>query len=463
MGLNIIILAAGQGTRMKSDLPKVLQPLAGRPLLAHVVDTALRLSPEKIHVVHGYGGAQVQACFHDHDLAPDLIWVEQAEQLGTGHAVQLALAEIGDEDDILVLYGDVPFISLDTLQAFLAETGGLGVLTAMLKDPAGYGRILRDPQGRITGIVEQRDASKAENRIDEINTGIMAGKAGLLKRLLGQVDSGNDQGEIYLTDVVALANREAVRIDNLQVTSELEISGINDKKQLAGMERTKQAMIADELMQQGVSLYDPARLDVRGELVCGKDVTIDVNCIVEGRVELKDGVQVGPNVCLRDCTIGKGATIKANSMIEEAIVGDNAIVGPFARLRPGTQLSNEVHIGNFVEIKNSVIESQSKINHLSYVGDSEVGRRVNIGAGTITCNYDGANKHKTRIADDAFIGSGTELVAPLSVGEGATVGAGSTLTKDVPANELTVERGQQKSISGWKRPTKKTADNPSDK
>lgn len=451
MGLNIIILAAGQGTRMKSDLPKVLHSLAGKPLLRHVIDTALQLSPERIHVVYGYGGDQVKAMFEH----PALVWVEQAQQLGTGHAVQLVLGQVNDSDDILVLYGDVPLISLDTIRALIEATDMLGVLTAVLKDPSGYGRIRRNSENQITGIIEQRDASEAEQKIDEINTGIMAGKAGLLKKLLSQVENGNSQGEVYLTDIVALADRQGIRIDALQTISELEISGINDKKQLAEMERVKQAMIADELMQQGVTLYDPARLDVRGELICGKEVVIDINCVVEGRVELKNGVQVGPNVCLKDCTIGENTVIKANCVIEEVTAGSNVIIGPFARLRPGTRLADEVHIGNFVEIKNSVIGDQSKINHLTYVGDSEIGKRVNIGAGTITCNYDGVNKHKTIIGDDVFIGSGTELVAPIKVGDGATVGAGSTLTKDVPSEQLSIGRSRQQNIPGWKRPTKK--------
>jgi len=458
VALNIIILAAGQGSRMKSALPKVLQPLAGKPLLGHVIDAARQLSCERLHIVYGYGGAQVLQALD----RPFIHWVEQVEQKGTGHAVGLALESIDDGADVLVLYGDVPLIQPDTLSTFVRQTDSLGVLTAVLKDPQGYGRILRNAAGQISGIVEQCDACDAEKQIDEINTGIMAGKADVLKRLLGQVGKGNNQGEIYLTDIIALAQQQGIQVDALQVTAELEITGVNDKKQLASLERAKQAMIADQLMQQGVTLYDPARLDVRGELVCGKDVVIDVNCVVEGKVELMDGVVVGPNVCLKDCSIGKNARVKANSVIEGVVTGSNVIIGPFARLRPGTRLSDDVHIGNFVEVKNSSVGQQSKINHLSYVGDSEVGARVNIGAGTITCNYDGVNKHKTTIGDNAFIGSGTELIAPLTVGEGATVGAGSTLTKDVPANELTIERGQQKNISGWKRPAKKPSKESSD-
>jgi len=454
MGLNVIILAAGQGTRMKSALPKVLHTLAGQPLLNHVINIARQLSPDCIHVVYGHGGERVR---YELDQA-SIKWVEQAEQNGTGHAVELALKHIEDDADVIVLYGDVPLLNPQTLRRLLDETGQLGVLTAILDDPTGYGRMLRDVQGELVAIVEQRDANEEQKAIHEINTGILAGKAGLLKKLLAQVDNGNDQGELYLTDIVALAHQEGIKIDSLQTDSEIEIAGINDRSQLARMERAKQTMIAEQLMLQGVTLYDPARLDVRGDLVCGRDVVIDINCVAEGRVELMDGVQIGPNVCLKDCTIGENTVIKANCVIEGATIGSHVIIGPFARLRPGTSLSDEVHIGNFVEIKNSQVGEQSKVNHLTYVGDSEIGKRVNIGAGTITCNYDGANKHKTIIDDDAFVGSGTELVAPIRVGQGATIGAGSTLTKDVPENELTIERGQQKSIAGWKRPCKKPTD-----
>lgn len=435
---------------MHSDLPKALHLLAGKPLLQYVLDASRQLSPDQVRVVYGHGGELVRKAFADSDCC----WIEQPRQLGTGHAVLLALEDIPDDARVLVLYGDVPLINPETLRRLVDQGAELGVLTADVEDPGGYGRIQRDGAGHMTGIVEHGDATEAERAIREINTGIMTGRAGLLKTLLSEVDNGNAQGEIYLTDVVALANRRDIHIDSLAAATELEITGINDKIQLARMEREQQTRIAQSLMEQGVTLHDPARLDVRGELVCGRNVVIDVNCVVEGRVELKDGVQVGPNVCLKDCLIGEGTIIKANSIVEETTTGANVIIGPFARLRPGTRLASEVHIGNFVEIKKSSVGVASKINHLSYVGDSQVGERVNIGAGTITCNYDGVNKHQTTIGNDVFIGSGTELVAPIEVGDGATIGAGSTVSKNVPPGQLTVERSQQKSIAGWKRPKK---------
>ena len=450
MSLHVIILAAGQGTRMQSSLPKVLHCLAGKPLLAHVIETARQLNPVQMHIVYGHAGDKVKSAFK----ANNIHWVHQQEQNGTGHAVQLAIKDIPDEDKVCILYGDVPLLRLDTLTRLFDSGDHLNVLTANVDNPAGYGRMLRDDSGKLQAIVEHRDANEQQRQINEINTGIMSGNAGLIKKLLGQVEGNNEQSEIYLTDIVALAAAEQVNIGDHMTDDEIEITGINDKVQLSHMERSKQQRIAQELMTAGVTLYDPARLDVRGELSCGQDVQIDINCVIEGQVELHDRVTIGPNVCLKDCVIGAGTQIKANCIIESADVGQDAIIGPFARIRPGTQLSDGVHVGNFVEIKKSIVGESSKINHLSYIGDARIGRRVNVGAGTITCNYDGANKHQTIIEDDAFIGSGSELVAPLTVGKGATIGAGSTLSKDVNAGELAVERGKQRSIQNWQRPKK---------
>jgi len=385
----------------------------------------------------------------------DLQWVHQEQQLGTGHAVQLALQNITADDQVCVQYGDVPMLTAETLSSLLNTGDKLSVLTAHLDDPFGYGRIIRSESGQIEAIVEERDTNEQQKSIKEINTGIMAGKAGLIKQLLEEVGSDNDQGEIYLTDIIALAKNSGILINTFTTSSEIEITGINDKLQLASMERSKQMLIAEELMRSGVTLFDPARLDVRGELICGKNVVIDINCVVEGRVELQDGVSIGPNVYLKDCVIGKDTVIKPNCVIEDGKVGKGAVIGPFARIRPGTQLHDAVHIGNFVEVKNSEIHEGSKVNHLSYVGDSQVGKRVNVGAGTITCNYDGAAKHQTVIEDDVFIGSGAELVAPIKIAEGATVGAGSTISKDVEKGVLIVERSKTRTITDWQRPKKK--------
>jgi bifunctional UDP-N-acetylglucosamine pyrophosphorylase/glucosamine-1-phosphate N-acetyltransferase len=451
MSLEVIILAAGQGKRMRSDLPKVLHQLSGKPLLAHVLDTASSLGANQLHVVYGHGGDRVRSAFPDKALH----WVHQQEQNGTGHAVGLALKGITDESRILVLYGDVPMIEQATLRKMTRAGFDVVVLTAVIANPLGYGRILRNGTGQITGIVEERDANDQQKAIDEINTGIMFGRAGDFRALLSGINSNNDQGEIYLTDIISKAVASGLTVGSVRAHSETEISGINDKIQLASMEREKQKQIANELMQRGLTLRDPMRLDVRGELQFGKDVVLDVNVIIEGHVELGDDVEVGPNVYLRDCSIGSGTVIKANCVLEEAQIGEGNIIGPFARIRPGTRLQKQVHIGNFVEIKNSQVDNGTKINHLSYVGDSRVGERVNIGAGTITCNYDGANKHITEIDDDAFIGSGTELVAPVKIGAGATIGAGSTISRDAPENTLTLERNKQRSIPGWQRPKKK--------
>jgi len=451
MSLHVIILAAGQGTRMKSSLPKVLHQLAGRPLLEHVLNTARQLQPDCIHIVYGHGGETVKSRLD----AEDIQWVYQEEQLGTGHAVQLALEDIGDGEKVCIQYGDVPLLRVSTLTALIEKTDSLGVLTAEVADPTGYGRMIRDNSGQIRAIVEDRDTDDQQKQILEINTGIMVGTAGLIKGLLNNVGSNNDQGEIYLTDIIAMASESGNVVNDFITHSEIEITGINDKVQLAAMERIKQQQIAEDLMRSGVTLYDPARLDVRGDLVCGRDVEIDINCLIEGRVELADGVTIGPNVCLKDCVIGANTSIKANCVIEDAVVGEDSVIGPFARLRPGARLEKSVHIGNFVEVKNSEIDEGAKANHLSYIGDSHIGKRVNIGAGTITCNYDGAAKHKTIIEDDTFVGSGTELVAPIRVGKDVTIGAGSTLSKDIDDGVLVVERCKARTIKDWQRPKKK--------
>lgn len=450
--LNIVILAAGKGTRMHSDLPKVLHPLAGRPLLGHVIDTVRKLDPAKLLVVYGHGGDALPNAFADDDI----VWVNQAQQLGTGHALQQAVPKLDINGVTLVLYGDVPLIGLDTLCTLLSQVreDSLGLLTVELSDPDGYGRISRDLQGRVTAIVEHKDASEAERSIREVNTGIMALPTAELKKWLAALRSDNVQGEYYLTDVVALAVADGMQVSTCQPRRHWEVLGVNSAVQLAHLERLFQHEIAVNLMERGVRLADPKRIDVRGELTCGRDVAIDANCIFEGRVVLGDNVTVGANCVLRDANVASGTRIAPFSHIEEAQIGADGRIGPFARLRPGTVLAEEVHIGNFVELKNSRVDRGSKINHLSYVGDATVGKSVNIGAGTITCNYDGANKHRTVIEDGAFIGSDTQLVAPVTVGKGATIGAGATITKDAPPEQLTLSRAKQVSIPGWKRPTK---------
>lgn len=434
--LNVVILAAGKGTRMRSNLPKVLHPIAGTPMLAHVLDTARKLGAAKICVVYGHGGELVPQKL----AAPDVAWALQEPQLGTGHAVLQALPHLSAvPPPTLVLYGDVPLIRPETLQRLIACAGQnrLALLTAHLDDPKGYGRIVR-VDGKVVRIVEEKDADDAERAIREINTGILVAPGAALARWLPQLGNRNAQGEYYLTDIVAMAVAEGMEIATAQPDDNWETDGINSKNQLARLERIHQRNIAEALMEQGVTLADPERIDVRGELICGKDVFIDVNCVFEGRVELQDGVR-----------------INAHCVIQDAVVGPHSIIGPFARLRPGTVLAEDVHIGNFVEVKNSTIAAHSKANHLAYVGDTTMGSRVNVGAGTITCNYDGANKFRTVIEDDVFIGSDTQLVAPVTVGKGATLGAGTTLTRDAPPEQLTVSRAKQVSIPGWKRPVKK--------
>lgn len=459
MTLSIVILAAGQGKRMNSALPKVLQPLAGRPLLGHVLAAARALEPAAVHVVYGHGGDQVRASLDGalKATAPRSSWVLQAEQKGTGHAVQQALPALRDDEIALVLYGDVPLVQPETLRALVALAGpkSLGLLTVELPDPTGYGRIVRDARGKVLRIVEQKDANVRERRIREGNTGIMAVPVKRLRGWLGKLRNANAQGEYYLTDIIAMAVKDKVKVAPLAAPTVAEVLGINDKAQLAEVEAELRRLRARALLTAGVTLADPARIDIRGEVVTGRDVSLDVNVVLEGRVVLGDGVSVGPGCVLRDCEVAAGARIHAHCVLEQCKVGPGALVGPFARLRPGAALGAEVHIGNFVEVKNSTMGAGSKANHLAYVGDATVGARANIGAGTIVANYDGANKHHTVIGADAHTGSNSVLVAPVAIGDGATVGAGSTITKDVPAGALAVARGKQAHIEGWKRPTKR--------
>ena len=449
--MNIVILAAGQGKRMHSNLPKVLHPLAGKALVSHVIDTARQLSPQTLCLVYGHGGDTVRTTLN----APDLLWALQEPQLGTGHAVQQALPHLRGDGTTLILYGDVPLIRTETLKTLVqAAHGALAILTVELADPTGYGRIVRNESGQVVRIVEQKDANAEERRIHEINTGIMAMPTARLGEWLGRLSNNNAQKEYYLTDIVSMAVAEGLPIHTTHPKKEWEVVGVNNKVQLAELERIAQRDGAERLMEQGVRLADPARLDVRGELTCGRDVFIDVNCVFEGKVELEEAVEIGPNCVIKNARIGAGTRLAAFTHIEEAIVGPDGQIGPFSRLRPGTELGADVHIGNFVEIKKTTIAAHSKANHLAYIGDAIIGSRVNVGAGTITCNYDGANKFQTIIEDDAFIGSDTQLVAPVTVGRGATLGAGTTLTKDAPPDTLTLSRVKQVSVSGWKRPVK---------
>ncbi len=452
MSISTLILAAGQGTRMRSALPKVLHRLAGRPLLEHVCRAALELGDAKLLIVHGHGGEQVREALS----AIPARWIEQAEQLGTGHAVEQALPQIPDTDLVLILYGDVPLITPATLRR-LVEAGagsGFGLLTVVLEQPHGYGRILRDEGGEVTGIVEEKDADESQRAITEVNTGFMAVRAGLLKDWIARLENDNAQGEFYLTDVVAMAAAEGCRVVTVQPDDPCEVMGVNDRVQLAALERHYQQRQAEALMRQGVTLRDPARFDLRGSLEAGRDVEIDVDVVLEGEVRIGEGARIGPGCVIRDAEIGEGVEILAHCVIDQAGIGAGSRIGPFARLRPGTVLAAGTHIGNFVEVKNSTIGEGSKVNHLSYIGDTEIGSGVNVGAGTITCNYDGAHKHRTVIEDEVFIGSDTQLVAPVRVGRGATIGAGTTLTRDAPPDTLTLSRAPQKSVPGWQRPRK---------
>jgi len=450
--VSVVILAAGQGKRMRSDLPKVLQPLAGKPLLQHVLDTASRLSPAALHVVYGHGGDAVRAACTD----PGIHWSLQAEQRGTGHALLQAMPGIPDDHQVLVLYGDVPLLRADTLGELLRLAAGeLSLLTVNLSDPTGYGRVLRDARGRVRAIVEQKDATAAQRRVREANTGVMVLPAKPLKKWLAALRSDNAQGEYYLTDVIAMAAKQKMRVTPLVAGSESEVMGVNDKLQLAQLEAAFRAQLAAEAMRAGATLADPARFDQRGTLSLGRDVFIDANVLFEGTVELGDRVRVGPNCVLRDMKVGADTVIHPNSVLEKSSIGAHCSVGPFARLRPNAQLQDHVHIGNFVEVKNSVVGHGSKANHLTYLGDADIGGKVNVGAGTICCNYDGVNKSRTVIEDGAFIGSGAMLVAPVTVRTGATIGAGSTITKEAPAGKLTLARSRQVTLEGWQRPLKR--------
>lgn len=453
--MNIVILAAGMGKRMNSDLPKVLHPLAGKSLLGHVVDTARTLDPQRLVVVYGHGGEQVQAAFAGQT---DVQWALQSPQLGTGHAVAQAVPMLVDDVPTLILYGDVPLVKASTLQrlAEAAQGGKLALLSQHVADPTGYGRVVRDAAGNVSRIVEQKDADAETLKINEVNTGILVCPTGPLKRWLTALKNDNAQGEYYLTDVIAAAVADGTGVVTAHPDAEWETLGVNSKTQLAFLERRHQRNLADRLTDSGVMLADPDRIDIRGTLECGRDVFIDVGCVFEGTVRLGKGVKIGPNCVLKDCTLADGTQVQAMSVIDSAEVGAQGRIGPFARLRPGTKLGEDSHIGNFVELKNATTGTGSKINHLSYVGDAEIGSRVNIGAGTITCNYDGVNKHKTIIEDDVFVGSDSQLVAPVTVRRGATLAAGTTLTREAPADSLTLSRVPQTTKSDWKRPQRKT-------
>lgn len=458
MNLQIIILAAGQGKRMYSNIPKVLHPLAGKPMLSWVIDTAKQLNPSAIHVVYGHGGEYLKNALPDASVH----WVHQAEQLGTGHAVLQALPHVDPEAHILILSADVPLIQSQTLKALIESCqtqpehhSSLALLVAELDNPHGLGRIVRNKQGEITSIVEEKDAKEQEKNIKEIYTGICTTKAANLSKWLPQLNKANAQGEYYLTEMIAMAVNDGVALTSVAVTDWIEIQGVNNRLQLQQLEREWQYRNAKKMLENGVMLADAQRIDVRGELSCGKDVFIDVNCVFSGTVILGDNCRIEANCILKDVRLGAGCTVHANSIIESSHIENSCTIGPFARLRPGTQLGPDCKIGNFVETKQAVFDANSKANHLSYLGDIKVGKKVNIGAGTITCNYDGANKHRTIIEDGAFIGSDTQLVAPVKIGVNATIGAGSTIRRNAPAEELTLTETRQKTVQGWKRPVKK--------
>lgn len=451
--LEVVILAAGKGTRMYSDTPKVLHRIGGRSMLGHVIDSARALGSSRIHLVVGFEGDRIRSAFADEDL----LCVNQDQQLGTGHAVMQAMPAIDDESIVLVLYGDVPLIRSETLTQLVQRTSGgaLAVLTLISPDPAGLGRIIRNAQGEPVAIVEEKDATAEQRSIQETNSGILAAPARLLRQWISRLQTNNAQGEYYLTDVIAMAVGDGNRVTTLTVEDPMEVQGVNNRLQLAELERHYQNNLARQFLLQGVSMADPARVDIRGKLTCGRDVEIDINTIFEGEVVLGDRVRVGPNVVISNARIGDDTEVLANCHIEDASIREKCVVGPFARLRPGTELDNGAKVGNFVEIKKAVVGPGSKVNHLSYVGDAVLGRDVNVGAGTITCNYDGINKFRTEIGDGAFIGSNSCLVAPAKVGRNATIGAGSVITKEVPDENLAIARGRQSNIDGWKRPTKK--------
>ncbi|WP_279204342.1 bifunctional UDP-N-acetylglucosamine diphosphorylase/glucosamine-1-phosphate N-acetyltransferase GlmU [Obesumbacterium proteus] len=450
--LSVVILAAGKGTRMYSDLPKVLHPLAGKPMVQHVIDTALKLGAQNVHLVYGHGGDLLKEKLSDQPLN----WVLQAEQLGTGHAMQQAAPHFSDDEDVLMLYGDVPLISGETLQRLLAAKpqGGIGLLTVKLANPTGYGRIVRE-NDNVVGIVEHKDATAEQHKINEINTGILVASGRDLKRWLGKLNNNNAQGEYYITDIIALAHQEGHRIEAVHPDRLSEVEGVNNRLQLSALEREYQSEQAQKLLLAGVMLLDPARFDLRGELIHGRDISIDTNVIIEGTVKLGDRVRIGTGCVLKDCVIGDDCEISPYTVIENSTLAAECTVGPFARLRPGADLAEKAHVGNFVEIKKARLGKGSKAGHLSYLGDAEIGDNVNIGAGTITCNYDGANKFKTIIGDDVFVGSDTQLVAPVTIGNGVTIAAGTTVTKNVAEKELVLSRVKQTHIQGWKRPVKK--------
>jgi bifunctional UDP-N-acetylglucosamine pyrophosphorylase/glucosamine-1-phosphate N-acetyltransferase len=450
MPLTVVILAAGQGKRMNSDLPKVLQPLAGRPLLQHVLACARALDPSAIHVVYGHGGERVPAAFAGQPVE----WVLQAEQHGTGHALAQAMPGVPDDHQLLVLYGDVPLVRASTLRALLARAAPrtLALLSVELDDPTGYGRVLRDNAGSVYRIVEQRDATRKELAVAECNTGLMAAPAAALKRWLGNLSNENAQREYYLTDVIALAVRDGFKVEAVVAPTASEVLGVNDKLQLAELEAEHRRLRARELLQQGATLLDPARLDVRGSVMLGRDVVIDVNVVLEGKIVLGDRVHIGAGCVLRDVTVGADSVLHPHCVLEGASIAEHCSVGPFARLRRGTELARESHVGNFVELKNTQLGEGSKANHLTYLGDASIGKAVNVGAGTITCNYDGVNKWPTVIEDGAFIGSGAMLVAPVTIGARATIGAGSTITRSAPRETLSLERGPQQALPAWQRP-----------
>ena len=453
MSLSVVILAAGKGTRMRSSLPKVLHPIADKAMVSHVIDSARALNADNIYLVYGFAGQALKNAVSGDDLT----FVEQAEQLGTGHAVDMASPFIKDDEDVLVLYGDVPLTKISTLQALLAAKpdNGMALLTVQLDDPTGYGRIIRE-QNQVVGIVEQKDASPEQLAVNEANTGILLANGGDLKRWLANLSSDNAQGEYYLTDIIAACHGEAKTIATAHPATAIEVEGANNRIQLAALERSYQLDQANELMLAGASLRDPARIDIRGQLTVGEEVVIDVNCIFEGEVNLGHGVQVGANCILKNCNIAANTVIKPHTMIEDSEVGEACSLGPYARLRPGSVMQNDSHVGNFVEMKKTILGTGSKANHLTYLGDAEIGDKVNVGAGTITCNYDGVNKSKTVIGDGAFIGSNSSLVAPVNIGKMATIGAGSVIAKDVAQDDLAVARGKQRNIAGWQRPLKKS-------